>query len=422
MHKTEEQETAISLCTDLAVKIACVTGQAGTGKTTILADAYEETFTTFCNQHHMDIEKARNTPQDQMPFSIALCAPTGRAAKRIEEATGLSAKTIHRLLRFSVPKDDDDFGLPAHSKINPMPYDVVYVDEASMLTNELRRQVIDAMKRGSVIRFFGDINQLPPIGSSSPFAKDIEKFPSVRLTTNFRSTDGIISLADKIIRNRMPMNNDQVTIQRVTGSIGGSTVLKLAEKIDFTSVNNQIICPTNTTTHGTTAINRSIQQRFNLNKEKITLYKKDKDGTLTTKSFKRDDKILWTSNDYNLDIMNGTTGKVLDFDKENGSIYINVDNKDVEIPSQIETFNTTTQERYSYDPRNFLDLGYAISTHKSQGSQFDIVAYVLSRSRAATRQNVYTAVTRAKEKLFIINIAGSLTFALDNIVDIYNEK
>lgn len=405
MNWTSEQEEAISLCADTTHKIVCITGQAGTGKTSILAEVHSRLEEMF--------------PSNDPEFSrICLAAPTGRAAKRIEEATGIPAMTIHRMMRFSMPEDDKDFGLPAHTKQNPMPYDAVFIDEASMLTEDLRRQVIDALKRGAVIRFFGDINQLPPINSASPFAKDLERFPSVTLRTNFRSTDGIIELADRVIKNKMPINNDQVTITKVVSTDGSNAVLRLAETIDFTRMDNQIICPTNTTVHGTENINLAIQQKFNPEKEKITIFQTDKQGSIIRRSFKRGDKVIWTKNDYNIGLMNGTSGRIITFDLETGTMFANFDGRDYEIPSQVKAHNPQTGLDYVYDPRHYLDLGYAISTHKAQGSQYDIVCYVCSRSRAASRQNVYTAVTRAKRKLFIINIAGSLTHAIDNKVNI----
>lgn len=421
---SKEQEEAVELCADTSIRIACVTGQAGTGKTTILKKSHERLV------EELEITKGFS-PAGDPQFSIALAAPTGRAAKRIQEATGLRASTIHRMLRFTVPKDDDDFGLPAYSKMNPMPFDVILIDEASMIAEDLRRALIDAMKRGSIIRFFGDINQLPPIGTYdstgrknpnfSPFAKDLRTFPSVTLTKNFRSTDGIIELADRVIRNKMPMANDQVSILRIGNVDTQNRVLTIAQDIDFTNDGAQIICPTNKTVHGTENLNKAIQQRFNPEREKITIFKKEKDGTMTVRSFKKNDKVIWTQNDYNLNLMNGSIGRVLDFDKERGTMWINMDDRDIEISAQMEAFNPSTGEKYVYDPRHYLNLGYAISTHKSQGSQFDIVLFVCSRTRAANRQNVYTAVTRAKQKLIILNVAGSLTYALDTLVDIERE-
>lgn len=415
MHLTDEQENAVELCRDKSKAIVCITGQAGTGKTSTLRHVYDAIVQDFMDADGLEKEQAED--------KIKLMAPTGRAAKRIEEATGIQATTIHRGLRFAVPEDDKDHSLPAHTKFNPMPWMVILVDEASMLSVELRRSLIDAMRRGAVIRFFGDINQLPPVTRDdeapfSPFANDIQKYPSVYLTRNFRSTDGIISLADRVIKNRMPLQNEQVAIHRIAGMSAKTLLMQIADKVDYTNEQNQIICPTRNTTYGTNEINRAIQQRFNTTKEKITVFKNE-DGKPVPYSFKRNDKIIWIKNDYNVNLLNGTLGRVLDFDLESGTIYLNIDDRDVEIPSMMKTFNSTTGQEYTYDPRQQLELGYAITTHKAQGSQFDNVLFMLSRSRAATRQNVYTAVTRAKFKLEIINIANAMSYALDRLVNIY---
>lgn len=413
---SEEQSNAVDLCCDFSHLIASVTGAAGTGKTSVLANVYERLVEEIRIKYSMEREAALE--------AVKLAAPTGRAAKRIEEATGISAVTIHRMLRFSVPSDDKDHGLPAHNKFNLMPYYAILIDEASMVPVDLRRAVIDAMRRGAVVRFFGDINQLPPVPKEgekpfSPFAQDLQKFPSITLTKNFRSTDGIIDLADRVIKNKMPLENSQVKIHKISGINAKSLIMNIAERIDFTSDRNQIICPTKNTTYGTNEINRAIQQKFNPQKEKITLFKKGEDDKTIATSFKRGDKLLWTKNDYNLNLINGTLGTVLDFDLESGDIFITADGRDIAIPARMKTFNATTGEEYSYDPRQQMDLGYAISTHKSQGSQFDNVLFVLSRSRAASRQNVYTAITRAKFKIEIINIANAMSAALDNLVNIY---
>lgn len=405
MHLSQEQTDATALCVDIANRIACVTGQAGTGKTTILKQVYKELSEIFPPNE----DALEPTAQP-----IVLCAPTGRAAKRIEEVTGIPAMTIHRMLRYTTPKNDEDITLPRHDKFNPMPYEVVLVDEASMIDETLWRGVIDALKRGAIVRFFGDINQLPPVMSKSPFAVALEKFPTAILTHNYRSDDGIISVSDKIIKGRIPIANEQVGIFRVKQQETMYHVRNLCDEVDFTRMDAQIITPTQKTKYGCDNINTFIQQKYNPEKEKIQTFQKDSEGNVITRSFKRNDKVLWTKNDYNLEIMNGTLGVVQGFDKEEGSIMVTFDgNRDVLIPPSIEAFNPTTGERYRYDPRTQLMLGYAITTHKSQGSQFDIVMYVLSNSRAATRQNLYTAVTRAKNKLVIINVAGALMHALN---------
>lgn len=403
---SQEQIDAIQACSDLSNRIVCVTGQAGTGKTTILQYVYENLIQDF---------PANFAGEDQ----VQLAAPTGRAAKRIQEATGIPAMTTHRMLKYTTPREEDDITHPRHTKLNPMPYDVVLIDEASMLSEEIYRGVIDSLKKGALVRFFGDINQLPPIFKDgvpfSPFADAMKKFPTFVLTHNYRSDDGIISVSDKVIKGRIPIANNQVSIPRIKVTDTMVCINDIAKKIDFTSMNNQIIVPTQKTKYGCDAINRFIQQRYNKEVDKINTYQRDQEGSVITRSFKRGDKIIWTNNDYNLEIMNGTLGIVQSFDKEEGTILCTFDGQDdIMIPPQIETFNPTTGERYRYDPRTQLMLGYAITTHRSQGSQFDTVLYTISRSRAATRQNLYTAVTRAKKKLIILNIAGALMHALNN--------
>lgn len=412
MELSSEQAHASDLCSDTDLRIACVTGQAGTGKTTILKDVYQRAISIFGEQ------------MDSGFSSIRLCAPTGRAAKRIEEATGLQAETIHKMLRFSTPQDDDEVTLPRHDKYHPLPCKVVLVDESSMIPDDLWRAIIDALPRTAVIRFFGDINQLPPIykegKSISPFAVALRKHPTAYLSHNYRSDDGIVAAADRVIKARMPLSNDRVAIHGIKGIDVTRTLTKLCDDIDFTSLDRQIITPTNTTKYGCVTINNLLQQRYNPEIDKIQTFKKDpyEEGGVLIRSFKRNDKIIWTKNDYNLDIMNGTTGTVVDFDHQSGNMMCRFDDKDILIPSTMQGFNPTTGETYPYDPRLLISLGYAVSTHKAQGSQFSDVIYVVSRSRAATRQNVYTGLTRAKNNVIILNISGALSTAIDTLADL----
>ena len=400
---SSEQQEAINLCCDMSITIASVTGQAGTGKTTI-------------------IEEVVKRLSDEYPEKmVQLTAPTGRAAKRIEEATGLQALTCHRALRFSMPEDDEDKGLPSYSRQNKAPYDIILVDEASMVTTELRRALIDAMRKGCIIRWFGDINQLPPVDSpenlkdGSPFGKDLRKYPSVTLTHNYRSDDGIVSASARVIKNQMVIPNDKVRVHNAKRGEGQTTLYSIVKDIDFTSMDNQIICPTKRTVHGTFPINRYIQSKYNSEREAITVYiPNPHEGTVENRLFKRGDKILWTKNDYDLDLMNGTIGRVIDFDEDTGSITCDFDTRDIQIPSQIQKLNPVTGETYSYDPRRNMELAYAITTHASQGSQFNSVLFVLSNSRANVRQNIYTAITRTKFDLSILNISGALSKGIMN--------
>jgi len=173
-----EQEDAIQLCTDTTLPVVSVTGAAGTGKTTVLRTVYDKLSTSN---------------------SVVLCAPTGRAAKRITELTGKPAMTIHKLLEFPRPDEDDPAPLhiPRRNSHRPIDQNVVIVDEASMLGTELNKQLIDAIPRRGRIRYFGDNNQLPPVEPSRdpPFVRALRTQPSAELTYNFRSGDEIISNA-----------------------------------------------------------------------------------------------------------------------------------------------------------------------------------------------------------------------------------
>ena len=419
MKLSAEQLEAIDLATTLSNRICCVTGQAGTGKTTILKHVYAELAERF---DLVRVQVTKDTYEDQS--AVMLCAPTGRAATRIEEATGIPAMTIHRMLRFNAPVIDDDGKeiepLPAYDKLNPMPYDVVIVDEASMVATELYRKIIDALKPGAVIRFFGDLNQLPPIGDEggSPFGIALKKYPSVTLTENFRSGDDIIDASDKVIRNRIPSANNGVLIHRANrGGDGMEQVLKLCRDTDFTAMENQIICPTRANKNGSFAISTQIQTLFNPSKEKLTVFRTERYNgetqTIAT-AFKRGDKVIWTKNDYTLGLFNGQIGRLLDWQEGTGDMLINFDGQDHHIPHTAKRFDPFKQVEYSYDPRTQIDLAYAITTHKAQGSQFDTVMYVVAFSRAGTRQNVYTALTRAKNKIVIIDIGRALSQAIMN--------
>lgn len=397
-----DQEQAISLCCDLSHRIACVTGQAGTGKTTILKDVYNALLEVY------------NEDEE----AIVLAAPTGRAAKRIEEVTGITAMTIHRLLKYTMPEDDNDVGLPRHGKNNPLPHSVVIVDEASMIDQELWRGLISSLKNTAIIRFFGDINQLPPISfnNKSPFAHALANFPSQTLLHNYRSDDGIIAASDRIINGSMPITNKQVQMFFIKNTETMYHIRNLCDSIDFTKTESQIIVPTQRTKYGCNPINVFIQQRYNPAKEKIQTYQKDINDDVLIQSFKIGDKVLWTKNDYTVGIMNGSIGKVQAIDHEGGTITVDFGGNYKEIPPQVRTYDPITGKPFTYDPRNRLTLGYAITTHKAQGSQFDTVLYVVSRSRAATRQNAYTAVTRAINKLIIIGISGALMTAVNTKV------
>ena len=383
---SEEQHNAIELGCDKSKKLVGITGAAGTGKTSVMGTILED-------------------GDWEMP---CLVAPTGRAAKRIQEATGHSAMTIHRMMRYSMPADDDEAGLPAYDKWNKFPYDCVLVDESSMVSEDIYRAVIDAMPPKCVIRFVGDANQLPPVQGKSPFLEILEKWPNQRLTHNFRSSDGIVTAATSIVNNRIPEANDKFHMLNP----GNGNIFKTMEEFiddSFRGLGGQLIIPTKKGKFGTFYFNRWLQQKLNPTGPVLEV-QIDADET---RRFRVGDKVIQTKNDYMLrpNVMNGEIGWIVDIDDD--QMVVNFDDKDVVIPSHLEQYDPKTERAiFQYDPRKNIDLAYAITTHKAQGSEFNKVILLLQRSYVLNRANFYTAVTRAKDRCTVILGPGALATAM----------
>lgn len=392
MHLTEKQEAAVALCLDRSNRIVAVTGAAGTGKTSILKYVREE----------LD------------PDTTALCAPTGRAAKRIQEATGFRASTIHRMMRYGMPDDDDEVSFPAHNERNPLPYLTILVDEASMVDEELYRNVIDAMPTGSVIRFFGDIHQLPPVNGISPFARILEKYPNVILEENFRSQDGIISVSQDILKGKTPQPNEKFVMLNP----GAGKMLEGADVfIDdaFRGMSKQIIIPTKKGKYGTWDVNRYMQNKLNPSGKALRFDVRDprEPDVVDRRVLRIGDKVIQTKNDYNIKVFNGQIGWIEDLDPEEGWLDVNFEGRVYHYPPILEKYDERRgRNLFAYDPRINLELGYAITTHKAQGSEFDLVLLMLNNSYVLNRANFYTAITRAKEKVVCLLGPGALNAAL----------
>ena len=168
-----EQIEAINLCCDLTKRIVAVTGEAGTGKTTIIKAVYSKLI-NYIDTHRREFKRDYIEDRDKYQFNaeeyIVLVAPTGKAAKRIFEATGIPAMTIHRLLEYPTPGEIDEntgkalvASSPKRDKFNPIKQKIVLCDEYAMVSYELHRNLIDALPSGGCVRMFGDCNQLEPI-------------------------------------------------------------------------------------------------------------------------------------------------------------------------------------------------------------------------------------------------------------------
>jgi exodeoxyribonuclease V alpha subunit len=412
-----KQQEAVNLCTDTTKRVVGVTGAAGSGKTTILKQSYQALV--------------------DAGYNVALAAPTGKAAKRIYEVTGIEAMTNHRLLEYTHPGDPDpkigrpvQFSYPRRTRSNPLEIDVLFVDEYAMVNNEIHRSLFDALPNGACIRVFGDNNQLQPIEEDqnardqpSPFMQLLAKFPSVVLETVHRQgkDSGILLNLQSILRGRMPTRNDQWSMHFTDQPVNAlrDYILESVDNgVDFTASENQILTPQNTSWVGTVKLNTMIQSLFHNRMEPACLVPRhkwvkgegdEKGGVI--RMFVGD-KVIVTSNMYDLAVFNGETGKIIEITSD-GELIIDFGDREQAIPPIL-----MVQNRYGkiveIDPRKSIDLGYAITTHKSQGSEYRRLVYVLNKSTGfmQNRRNFYTACSRGREHVHIITDQRSLGTSL----------
>ncbi len=181
---------------------------------------------------------------------------------------------------------------------------------------------------------------------------------------------------------------------------------------DFTEMDHQIIMPMRVNKSGTMRVNPSVQMRFNPKGDMLRLDRyDDREAPLAVRA---NDKIIWVKNDYNLALFNGEIGSIAALDAEAGSLEFETPERTVPIPPLLKYYDRRDTRWKSYDPRKQIELGYAITTHKAQGSEFDTVVYCMCNSQYYTlsRRNFYTAVTRAKNRLIIITDRKSMGVSL----------
>ncbi|MBR6515412.1 MAG: AAA family ATPase [Bacilli bacterium] len=435
----KKQQEAIQLCTDMSKRIVAVTGEAGTGKTTIIREVYarllkyiSENWRSFNNK----VEAYQFIPEDY----IVLVAPTGKAAKRIYEATGIPAMTLHRLLEYPSPGElDEKTGKPLVSttpkrcRSYPINQKIVLCDEYAMVNYELHRNLIDALPRGGVIRMFGDCNQLEPIEESeylknkpSQFQEILTKFSSVTLDKIHRQDDGstIIENSHKINKGIMPLRASDFCLYFTTEQkYPTDYIINLIDNDEeFYGITKQIITPSKNSWVGTTKLNSMIQtRRFSHKIEEGYPIERHKWSKMQDFNLYVGDKVIFTKNNYDLGVFNGESGIVTKIQLY-GTVTIDFGDKIVDIPtSQMISIYGKTVE---YNPQKDIDLAYVITTHKAQGSEYKEVAYIMDRSLIymCNRKNLYTAVTRAREKVNIITDQKTFVFALKNIKNPYTMR
>ncbi len=357
-------------------RISVVTGGPGVGK-------------TVCTRAIVSAAKAAGV-------RIGLCAPTGRAARRLTEATGADAMTIHRLLEWRPGSE------PTYKPGHPLPVGMLVVDEASMINLHMADVLLAGLGQDTHIVFVGDADQLPPVGAGKPFSYLIDSgiVPVTRLTHIFRQAarSMITTAAHEINEGRPPHltpGEDQVKdfhfIERITPERVRSAVVEMmGERVEkglgFDPIREaQVLAPVYRGEAGIDALNRELQAELNPDGKKAA-----------SDRFRIGDRLIQTRNSYEFELMNGTICFLLEDDPDEEMIVLETDDgQTVELP---------------YSESGDLKLAYAISVHKSQGCEIPVVIFVCHRSHSGmlSRPLIYTAITRARKMCVMVGDKPSL--------------
>jgi exodeoxyribonuclease V alpha subunit len=387
-----EQETGLELSpsqrsavtTVLASKVSIITGGPGVGKTTILRAI-------------LSILQREKVP-------VALCAPTGRAAKRLSESTGLEARTIHRLLEFDPKAFDFRRG---HG--NPLDVSFVVVDESSMVDVVLMQKLVAAVPDRAAIVFVGDVDQLPSVGPGAVLSDMIDSgtIPTVRLTEIFRQAaeSMIIVNAHRINRGELPLPAEGAGLSDfyvVRASSADDLHAKLMQlvteriprRFGLHPVRDiQVLAPMNRGGIGVKSLNAELQSALN----GAAGPKVERFGTALAPG----DKVVQMVNNYDKEVFNGDIGMVERVDPEEGTLSVLYDRRPVD---------------YAFGELDELSLAYATSIHKSQGSEYPAVVIPLAMQHYTLleRNLVYTAVTRGKKLVVVVAEPKALAMAVRN--------
>lgn len=379
---SNSQRSAVELV--LQHKVSVITGGPGVGKTTLVNSI-------------LKILSAKR-------ISIGLCAPTGRAAKRLAESTGMEAKTVHRLLEF----DPSVFAFK-HNEENPLDIDCLVVDESSMMDVVLMNQLLKAIPTQAALIIVGDVDQLPSVGPGSVLSDIIDsgQIATVRLTEIFRqaSTSKIITNAHRINQGQLPVidNNSEnsdfyclyaETPEEIFAKLLQVVTQRIPQRFGFHPVNDiQVLTPMNRGGLGARSLNIELQSTLNGHSEpKVTRY-----GS----TYAPGDKIIQRINNYDKDVFNGDIGVVKSIDIEESLVKIQFDDRVLD---------------YEFNDLDEIALAYATSIHKSQGSEYPavVIPMAMQHYMMLERNLLYTGVTRGKKLVVVIAQNKALAMAVKN--------
>ena len=368
--------------TALLSKVMVVTGGPGVGKTTIVNTI-------------LRILAAKQV-------RIALCAPTGRAAKRMSEATGREAKTIHRLLEV-----DPRYGTFRRTEENPLECDLLVVDEASMVDVMLMYALLNALPGNAALLMVGDVDQLPSVGPGQVLADVIGSglLPVVRLAEVFRQAaeSRIIVNAHRINEGEIPelarpdgesdfyfvrADEPETALQRIIELVG----TRIPGRFGFDPVQDiQVLCPMQRGDVGARRLNKELQETLNPSEER----KVERFGW----TFSRGDKVMQTENDYDREVYNGDIGFVQDVDPETAEITVEFDGRAL---------------AYGFGELDALVPAYATTIHKAQGSEYPAVVIPVTTQHYIMLQRnlLYTGVTRGKRLVVLVGQHKAVAIAV----------
>ncbi|HUV59033.1 MAG TPA: ATP-dependent RecD-like DNA helicase [Desulfatiglandales bacterium] len=365
-------------------KVMIITGGPGTGKTTII-NAILKIFSGIS-------------------VKIMLAAPTGRAAKRMSEATGHEAKTIHRLLEYSIQK-----GGFQKNELSPLKCDLMIIDEASMIDTILMHHLLKAIPPGATFILVGDVNQLPSVGAGNVL-KDIiasGEIAIVELNEIFRQAKEslIIVNAHRINNGLLPSFKsfeqklddfyfiEQEDPEEVLRILLELVKERIPRRFGFDPVNDiQVLTP----------MHKGIVGAGNLNIELQNVLNPVEDGVIRGgRNFRVHDKVMQVKNNYDKEVFNGDIGRITRIDPENQEVTISFDERDVP---------------YDYTDLDEIVLAYAVSVHKSQGSEYPVVIMpILTQHFVLLQRNlVYTAVTRGRDLVVMVGTMKALAIGVKN--------